>query len=324
MYTKKHAEMFSDPRDQFLEQQTKQYENQLDAATKKVTDIRNSKSLFDVDAQRAKLIDDRSSVSTILQQLRSQAIDLHHRIDFLTNRLKATPAIVTGGSTTSDAVAQAQVRKLDLEVKAQQLRERYVGNPKPLQDTEQEIGTLDKFLGSGGMGSKSSSQRNPAYDDMAVALNRALADAAPLDQQIALRTQQATQIDDHLRNLEDGAKSLDDATRERRTLEELVHNYRQRYEEARTNKDLEQSNVISVSVVQQPSASERPAGPRHLPYYLAGILIGLIGSSGMLIYLLVFRETLITVESVERIIGVPVLASVPSSRAAGNDNRRAA
>jgi len=36
----------------------------------------------------------------------------------------------------------------------------------------------------------------------------------------------------------------------------------------------------------------------------------LVGASGMLLYLLVFRETLITVESVERIIGLPVVASV--------------
>jgi len=88
--------------------------------------------------------------------------------------------------------------------------------------------------------------------------------------------------------------------------------------------DLDKGNVVSVSVVQQPAAPARPAGPRHLPFALAGILIGLVGASGVLIYLLVFRETLITVESVERIIGVPVLASVPNAQAPGNDNRAAA
>jgi hypothetical protein len=51
-----------------------------------------------------------------------------------------------------------------------------------------------------------------------------------------------------------------------------------------------------------------------LPFALGGILIGLIGASGMLLYLLVFRETLITVESVERIIGLPVVASVAVHR----------
>jgi hypothetical protein len=38
--------------------------------------------------------------------------------------------------------------------------------------------------------------------------------------------------------------------------------------------------------------------------------LALVGASGVLLYLLVFRETLITVESVERIVGLPVVASV--------------
>lgn len=322
LYQKKHAEMFSDPRYTFLEQQTRQYEDQLGAITGKVTDIKNSKSLFDVDAQRAKLLDDRSSINSILQQLRSQSVDAHHRIEFLETRLKTTPALVPGGVGQADVVEQAKARLLDLEVKAQQLRERYVGDVKPLQDAEQEMARVKQFMG--GAGSKSWSQRNTAYDDLVLALNHALADAAPLDQEIALRSEQLAAIDERLRNLEDGAKALDDAQRERRTLEELVHTYRARYEEARMSENLDKSNVISVSVVQKPMAPAKAAGPHHLPFALAGILIGLIGASGLLIYLLVFRETLITVESVERIIGVPVLASVPEARAPGNDNRAAA
>jgi uncharacterized protein involved in exopolysaccharide biosynthesis len=322
LYQKKHAEMFSDPRYKFLEQQTRQYETQLDAITRKVTDIRNSKSLFDVDAQRAKLLDDHASINSILQQLRSQSVDAHHRIEFLEARLKTTPTLVAGGSSQADVVEQAKARLLDLAVRAQQLRERYVGDVKPLQDAEQEMARVKQFIG--GAGSKNWSTRNTAYDDLTVALNHALADAAPLDQEIQLRTQQLAAIDERLRNLENGAKALDDATRERRTLEELVHTYRARYEEARMSENLDKSNVISVSVLQKPMAPTKVAGPHHLPYVLGGILLGLVGSCGLLIYLLVFRETLITVESVERIVGVPVLASVPDVRTPGNDNRAAA
>ncbi len=323
LYQQKHAEMFSDPRYKFLGQQTKQYENQLDAATRKVTDIKNEKSLFDVDSQRAKLLDERASISTILQQLRSQSVDAHQRIDFLGTKLKTTPALVPAGTSQADVVEQAKARLLDLQVKAQQLRERYVGNVKPLQDAEQEMASVRQFI-SGSAGGKAWTQRNTAYDDMVVALNHAQADAAPLDQQIALRTSQDAAIAAKLRDLEEGGKALDDAQRERRTLEELVHTYRARYEEARMTEDLDKGNVVSVSVMQKPSAPSERSGPRHLPFALAGVLIGLVAASGVLIYLLVFRETLITVESVERIIGVPVLASVPTSRRPGNDNGRVA
>jgi uncharacterized protein involved in exopolysaccharide biosynthesis len=324
LYQKKHAEMFADPRYKFLEQQTKEYENQLDAITNKLTRIKNDNALFDVDTQRARLLDDRTSINTMLQQLRSQAVDAHQRIEFLQTRLKETPALVTAGNAQADVVEQAKARLLELQLRAQQLRERYVGEVKPLHDTEAEIASVNRFINGPAAGRKTWSQRNTAYDDMVVALNRALADAAPLDEQIKLRTQQAAAIDERLRKLEEGAKELDDAQRERRTLEELVRTYRARYEEARTNADLDQGNVVSVSVVQKPAAPAQKAGPKKLPFLAAGILIGLIGAAGLLVYLLIFRETLITVESVERILGIPVLASVPSARRPGNDNRRAA
>jgi uncharacterized protein involved in exopolysaccharide biosynthesis len=311
LYQQKHAEMFADPRYKFLEQQTKQYQDQLDAVVKKEADIRNTKSLFDVESQRAKLLDDRAATGSILEQLRSQSIDAHQRIDFLTNRLKTTPALITAGESQADVVEQAKARLLDLQVRQQQLKERYVGDVKPLQDADAEIGKLKDLLSRNDpMNRKEWSQRNGAYDDMVLALNRAMADAAPLDQQIALRQKQAQSIDERLRDLQDGATAIADLERERQVLEELVHTYRTRYEDARMNEDLDRERVVSVSVIQRPDAPLRPAGPRHLPFILGGVLIGLIGASGVLLYFLVFRETLITVESVERIIGLPVVASV--------------
>lgn len=310
-YQKKHAEMFADPRYKFIEQQTGQYQTQLDAVINKEADIRSSKSLFDVDAQRSKLLDDRAATASMISQLRSQSIDAHQRIDFLTSRLKSTPALIQAGQAPADAVEQAKARLLDLQVKQQQLRERYVGDVKPLQDAEAEIAKLRDFVSRGdALNTKQWQQRNTAYDDMVVSLNRALADAAPLDQQIAMREKQAQAIDARLRELEDGAKAIGDLERERRVLEELVHTYRTRYENARMNEDLDRDRSISVSIVQRPDAPAKPAGPRHLPFAIAGILIGLVGAAGMLLYMLVFRETLITVESVERVIGLPVVASV--------------
>jgi len=318
LYQQKHAEMFADPRYKFLDVQTKQYQDQLDVVVKKEADIRSAKSLFDVDAQRAKLLDDRASTGSILEQLRSQSIDAHQRIDFLTNRLKTTPPLITAGVAQADAVEQAKARLLDLQVKAQQLHDRYVGDVKPMQDTNAEIAQLKEFLARNDpLNRKEWSQRNTAYDDMVVALNRAMADAAPLDQQIELREKQAQTIDARLRDLEEGATAIGDLERERRVLEELVHTYRTRYEEARMNEDLDRDRVVSISVIQHADAPARPAGPRHLPFALAGILIGLVGAAGLLLYYLVFRETLITVESVERLIGMPVVASVgarPSDR----------
>ena len=317
LYQKKHAEMFADPRYKLIEQQTGQYQTQLDAVTKKEADIRAEKSLFDVDAQRAKLLEEQAATKAIIDQLKSQSIDAHQRIDFLTNRLKTTPALIPAGQAQSDVVEQAKARLLDLQVKQQQLKERYVGDVKPLQDADAEIAKLKEFVSrTDPINTKQWSQRNSAYDDMVVALNRASADAAPLDPQIALRQGEAAAIEAKLRDLQEGATAIGDLEREKRVLEELVHTYRTRSEDARVNEGLDRDRAVSVSIVQRPDAPAKPAGPRHMPFALAGILIGLVGASGVLLYLLVFRETLITVESVERIIGLPVVASVAARRSA--------
>src|SRR6185437_12985234 len=242
LYQQKHAEMFSDPRYKFLGQQA--------AQVKKVAELKSTQSLFDVETQRAKLLDDRATVNSILQQLKSQAIDTHQRIEFLQSRLKSTPALVPAGGTTSDVVEQDKDRLLDLEVKRQQLSERYVGNVKPLQDNAAEMAHLKSFLARpDGMKTKAASQRNAAYDDMVVALNRALADAAPIDRQLALRTQEAKDIETRLAALVQASSTVDNLERERRELEELAHTYRSRYEEARMSEDLDREKIVSVSVV---------------------------------------------------------------------------
>ncbi|HZT87467.1 MAG TPA: Wzz/FepE/Etk N-terminal domain-containing protein [Stellaceae bacterium] len=308
LYQRKHAESFSDEGYRFLEQQTKEYEQKLDAVLKKLADVRNSEMLFDVPAQRAKLIDDRGALSNILQQLRSQSIDAHRRAAFLKDRLKATPAVISAGGSTSEAVEQAKDRLLDLQMREAQLRERYVTEVKPLRDIRQEISVLRQFIASAPGGRRETTQRNPAYDDMVVALNRALADAAPIDQQISLREQQVADIDARLRKLEDGARLVDDLERERRQLDELVHTYRTRYEEARIAQD---QKTVSVSVIEQADAPVRAAGPSHFLFAVAGLALGTIGVLAVLAYLLVFRQTIITVESVERLLQIPVLSSVP-------------
>ena len=101
-----------------------------------------------------------------------------------------------------------------------------------------------------------------------------------------------------LTTLEGLVKSSDDEGIQRAAVRALAQN------------DSPRAHQGVRTLIERPDASEKPAGPRHLPFALAGILIGLIGASGVLLYFLVFRETLITVESVERIIGLPVVASV--------------
>jgi uncharacterized protein involved in exopolysaccharide biosynthesis len=111
--------------------------------------------------------------------------------------------------------------------------------------------------------------------------------------------------------LDDGEASLEVMTREQDTLRELVHNYRDRYEEARSTDGLDKQNMISVSVIHAPESDEKADKPKHLLFAAVGVVAGLMSVGVAILYLLVFRDSIITTESLGRTINLRVLGAVP-------------
>jgi uncharacterized protein involved in exopolysaccharide biosynthesis len=99
--------------------------------------------------------------------------------------------------------------------------------------------------------------------------------------------------------------------REQGTLRELVHDYRERYEEARSTQDLDKQNVISVSVIHTPESDEKADKPNHLLFAAVGIAAGLFSMGMAILYFLVYRDSIITIESLERTLNLRVLGAVP-------------
>jgi uncharacterized protein involved in exopolysaccharide biosynthesis len=312
LYQAQHAQLFSTPKSKFLEQQTTDYETQLAGLDQKIANLKVTQGLEQPDQQRTQLIQDRSTVTAALRDLQGRSIDAHRRIDFLKAKLKTTNPIVEAGDVGSDAVEQAKSQMLELRLKEQALTQRYVTEVKPIRDVKEQIGTLQSFLDHyNPRSNKRWTQRNPAYDDLAVALQHAEADAGPLDEQIALQQRSINDINARLAALEEGDKQLNGLQRDRDTLTELVHTYRDRYEEARINEDLDKKRIVSVSVIERPDSPTKVARPKHLLVAIGASILGLMVSGCLAMYMLIFRQIIITVESLERVLQIPVLASVP-------------
>lgn len=316
LYQEKHASLFNEPRSGFLEQQTRDYEAQLASAIEKVSEFKQSLSLSALAEQRTQLILTRSALATTLHNLQSQVVDAQRRLAYLDRKLKTVPALVPSVSEESEYVEAAKTRLVDLQAQLQGLRQRYSADVKPIRDVEEQIALVESSLqgmvkGKNIGNRKTASERNPAYDDLTISKHHAEADAAALNEQISLRRANLAEIDARLRALEDGEKTLQGLEREKETLAGLVHTYRARYEEARIGEEEDKQKAISVSLVEQPRSPEKPAQPKRWFFAVIGAGLGLVASSCIVVYLLVWRETIITAESVERVLNLPVLASVP-------------
>ncbi len=225
------------------------------------------------------------------------------------------PELVIMNQNSADAVETAKARLLDMSTQLLQLKQRFAdGNADAgaaIQDVQNQMAQIKAFIADPTVNQARDFGRNLTYDDARMKLQTAEAAVPAVDQKIAFETAEDAKILARLQALDDGEASLEVMNREQDTLRELVHNFRDRYEEARTSADMDKQNVISVSVVHPPDADDRPDKPNRLLFVAVGFVGGLMAVAVAVVYLLIFRVSIITTESLERTLGVRVLGAIP-------------
>ncbi len=312
-YQEKHASLFNDRKSDFIKQTLDGYEQRLTDVTEKITTIRKSYSLFDVTAQRAQLIQDRAAVANSLRALQSREVDTEQLIAYYGDKLKTMKPLMVGGDREAESVDNAKTKLIELESQMTTMRQRYADDARPVLDLQEKINTVQTFIkGKSVSNRKEWKMRDPAYDDAVLKLQTAQAEAATLKSQIELQQKDYNDLEAQLSKLEDGTDQLEQLEREHASLDDLTRTTRTSYEQARTNEELDKQRIVSVNIFEQPSASTAAVKPKRVMFILAGLVAGLVCMSAVVLYLLTFRKTLITAESVERILHMKVISTVPN------------
>ena len=86
-------------------------------------------------------------------------------------------------------------------------------------------------------------------------------------------------------------------------------NYQAGSEEAQMNESLKRKNITSVVVVDEPVVPMKPAYPRKFLVIALSLLAGTVLSIGSALAFEVYDQRFTTPGQIEKIIGVPVLAT---------------
>ena len=315
LYQEKHASVFGSNHSSFFDQQIESYESKLRELTRKITDLRQSQSLFDVDAQRTQLIQDRAAIADALRMVHSRSVDAHSEIEYYHRRLSELAPLAVKGDGPNESLEIAKEKLLDLMTQLQALQQRFAEDVKPVRDLKEQIQLVQDFIhGKSVPNHKVWMERDPAYDDANLKLQNAQAEAASTDADLILQQKNLDDMDRRLRNLEEGSRTLESMERDHAMLDNLARTARSRFEDARESEELDKLNVVSISILEEPDASTKPASPKHSVFALVGCALGLLGAAALLFYSAVIQETIITAESVERLLGTKVLCVVPLNR----------
>jgi uncharacterized protein involved in exopolysaccharide biosynthesis len=313
VFQAKHAEVYVGNRAGAYEEGMRQDLADLDSLQKQRQQIKLDNHVYDIDQQRAAFISQLVDAQNHIQDLSNQATMLQTRIDYLTKKRAGLPNTISSTNTSSnDQMAYAQNALSDLRRTETGLLARYSPNHPQVQQIEDEIRTIQTRINSL-QGAFTSVKTDP--DPLAQQVDQELvqdhAELVPLAAEITSYQTLAGSLKDQLRGLESADTQLRAVESKIDNLNENLKALRANYEQARALDDMDKARVVSVSQIGPAIASEKPVKPQKLLFIAGGLIIGLIMAAGVIVFAVITNNTFITIESVERVLQLPVLMAVP-------------
>lgn len=309
----------------FSHSQTKSLEIEIASNLKLLTDVQAERaayvaahSLYSLPEQRVFLVQQRVHRANELQDARMRDGSLNRLIAYLELELKTLPPTITLQTTTqpSSVPQDAQKRLQILRQRESELLTTLNAQHPAVRSIRASVLAAEEAVAQANPQSVAvSSGINPLITTLKGQLANAEAERAPLagrmaDLQAAIdaddaRLKQISEVEAQLRRLD--ARSTD--------LETSISALRQRLAESRVSDQLDRAQVAGLSVIQHPTASTKPISPQKMYFFVGGVVLSIMSGIAAILSALTFGNRFITPETIERILGSPVLVVLPVGRA---------
>ncbi|MBV9782230.1 MAG: hypothetical protein JO264_00270 [Acidisphaera sp.] len=270
--------------------------------------------ITDYDEQMTLLVRQKSDNAAERLANEARIEELTAQVASLSRQLRGVPPTVAIYDDT-DRSQQAQGLTGDLtrlEVQRAALLARYRDDFPLIRDVDRQIATLRAQIGQAPARESALLRRgpNPTYETANTQLIAAEAD---------LRGQQARRVElanasaalqARLDELNGFGRQYRDLRRARDVLDDTYRNFERNSEVTGLADALQRTRAANIRVVQPPEPPARGRSPALL-LFAGGILLGLVAVAATLTLLTVLRQVFVSVEDVERALGLPVLLAVP-------------
>lgn len=286
-YKEKHLKVFSEPHALYLEKQLNDYVRQFRDSEDRLESFKRENRIYSLEEQRNLLFKQRIDLDTALKVCINSISELQGRVAVLRSQLYE----VTGDATAS----LGEEKGTDIhEAKSRQVE---------LAGTflkEQELAARRKAR-----------LENPLYLELRRALLAAEADLKSQTLKADSLKGQVKSVDYALGALNFNEQRLADLMREKLLSEKNYQSYRERAEESHRLDDMNRLKLANISIIQPATPPGEPSKPNRLKMVLLGVLSGSVLGVGSAFVSEYRAKTLSTPEQVERLLGVPVLLSIP-------------
>jgi uncharacterized protein involved in exopolysaccharide biosynthesis len=308
-----HVAAFSRERSPVLQDQIRDNLTQISRLEDARAKYRNNNLLFAVGEQRTALIQQEAHNVAELQEVRIRQAFLQEQVRFLGAQLQELPhTMKLDTSTQPSPGAQSTERSLqELKAKEGLFATRFNPDSPILQDLHADVMAHQEVVNKSKSISTVRSGLNPVLPTLEIQLLTARSELAPLEDKGRDLAAAVAKIDEQLQAVSVKELPLLDLDRKISQLDLATNALRQRLEDSRFLDELDREHLTSVTVIENSTVPEKPVAPRKIIYGLAGLVCGSMAAACAFLIGLTFGNRFLSVDMVERVLGVPVVAVLP-------------
>ena len=306
LYLDKHISIHRTPgSDEFFVQQTDLLRTNLAQAEENLRVLKNTSGISSVNEQRTLLLTRIGTLHNDLEQSEAALAAAGSKVRDMAKTYGSLPKTlirVKVSGYSGNPVDYLQQKLHDLQLKEQDLLSKYTDQHNLVQEVRRQIDETQALLEKEGATKNQVSQLALLNEKATLAELKARTGA--LKQDLALAQRELT-------NLNNNENKVIKLQREIDLLAANYRNYSEKLEQARMDKALNIDKISNISVVQAATYPVEPIRPRKALNLALGFFLGTFGGLGLAFMAEYLDHTFKTPDDVNKILQVPVLATIP-------------
>jgi uncharacterized protein involved in exopolysaccharide biosynthesis len=283
----KHADVYSDPKSSFLEEQTGNFSEKLKQIEDKLQSFKQTHQVYSLDEQRSALLNQRVVLDTTFRTTQTQIQEVEQKIAF-----------TKSPGWNSEAILASKTQLRTLQQKERELLERYTPNSRMVQSIRKEMQAVEESI------------VGPLEDARKIELSKLEGELGALKVKADGLRRQIGQISGEVRAIDSREKEYLNLKRELGTHEGNYKVYLGKFEESRIVDDMNKRKLSNVSVIQNAIVPVGPAPDKKKQLIPLSIIFALVVGFGLAYLRELVPQRLTTPLAAEKHLSLPVMVTI--------------
>jgi uncharacterized protein involved in exopolysaccharide biosynthesis len=320
-YLDKHLLVHKNPQSyNFFEDQSQVLKNKLEQAETALETFKKQNSVTDLKEQQKILLKQIADLHAELNRTLSDVAETKNRSFQIRMQLGKTPKTIPQGEEVDHntyLISNMEAKLVELKLKEKDLLNKYTPQSRLVTNVEEEIQIVQNKLAEqeSKQYGKSRVGLNSTYQRLQEELFRNEAEGQALSAKREIQNRQLSDFQSKLENLNRMEVKIGQLEQDAHVSNQNYRLYLAKFEESRISDAMDNRKISNVTLMQSALTPLDPVSPKVSLNIVLALFLGGFGGLGLAFFADYMDDTLEKPEDVEKVLQLPLLASIPDIKA---------